>query len=111
MLELFVAFFVMTLVFLLGALYGWNVHERFMDRRVSEVMQAVNKSLSKDVIHIDIEKHNDMIYIYNKQDKTFMAQGKDRDEVEAALAEKFPGKRFAATTEDLELGFGDAKSI
>jgi hypothetical protein len=37
-----------------------------------------------------------------------MAQGKDRDEVETVLAEKFPGKRFASTTEELKAGFGDA---
>ena len=108
MIELLVALFVISMVFLLGALYGWNVHERFMDRKFNEVLGAVSKTINENVIHINIEKHDGMIYIYDKETKNFMAQGKTRDEVESVLAEKFPGKKFASSTEELKAGFGDA---
>jgi len=68
-------------------------------------MSNLSHSLEQEPIQITIEKHGDMIYVYNKETKQFMAQGKTQGELEKILLEKFPGKRFAASESDLEAGF------
>ena len=56
---------------------------------------------TKDKIYVTIEKHNDVIYVYDKINSTFMAQGKSKEEVEDVLSKRYPGKKFAASEEEL----------
>jgi hypothetical protein len=89
---------------------GWVTRERQAVRRVNELMQTVTEEImeqaDKIVMRISIEHHNGVYYVYDMDDKTFMAQGATRKELETALAGKFPGKTFAATHDNLvEVGF------
>jgi len=58
-------------------------------------MEDINK------IQISIELKDSMIYVYNKETSMYLAHGPNKDVVESMLVEKFPGKKFAASTEDL----------
>jgi hypothetical protein len=49
-----------------------------------------------------------MTYIYDKETKQFMAQGKTREELKTILHEKFPGKKFAASETEIKDGLRDA---
>jgi hypothetical protein len=53
------------------------------------------------MIPITIEKVDDVFYVYNGEDKTFMAQGKSRRDLEDALNIRYPGKKFAALPSNL----------
>lgn len=99
--------FATMLVFFIGTIYGWALHQRMIARRIRNALSSLSEKLDGEVIQINIEKHDDMIYVYNKETKQFMAQGKTRSEVENALADKFPGKRFAAPESELESGFSE----
>jgi hypothetical protein len=95
----------LIMLFLIGTTYGWLLHQRFIVARIKTLMSNISNSTDKEVIEINIEKHGDMIYVYDRETKQFMAQGKTREELEKILLEKFPGKRFAAPESQLETGF------
>ena len=91
---------------------GWNTRERVAEQRMNEVLANVTENLQEHiketVIRISIERHNGTFYVYNLDDKSFMGQGTTRAELEKVLAEKYPGKSFAATHENLvEMGFAN----
>lgn len=93
-----------SIIFFIGMLYGWGLHQRMMVRRIRSALSELGQTLEDEIVEVSIEKHDDVIYVYDKHTKQFMAQGKDRKEVEQILAEKFPGKRFAAPQTEIEQG-------
>jgi hypothetical protein len=99
-----------AVVGILGFYSGWKAREQAAARRVDELLEYAEaealREIKENVIRISIEKHQDVYYVYNMDDQSFMAQGKDRKELESILASKYPGKSFAATKENLyEMGF------
>jgi hypothetical protein len=96
-----------AVVGVLGFFSGWKAREETAIRRMHEIMEEVQSSDEfPDVIKIVIEQHNGVYYVYDLDDKSFMAQGKDRKELEGVLASKYPGKTFAASNSNLsEVGF------
>ena len=97
-----------AVVGVLGFFSGWKAREETAVRRMNEIMGEVQASDDElpDVIKIVIEQHNGVYYVYDMDDKSFMAQGKDRKELEGVLASKYPGKMFAASNSNLsEMGF------
>ena len=55
----------------------------------------------KKVVDITIEKSGDFFLVYRKDDGSFLAQGADIDKLSDILTEKFPGKLFNCSPEDL----------
>jgi hypothetical protein len=102
-----IAVVVVVAAWLWGAVYGWQARERQAERVLKEfVGKMAQEETDEDLTHIVIEKQGDVLYVYSRDDMTFMAQGKNREEVEAVLKERFPGKRFACSEKTLaELGF------
>jgi hypothetical protein len=99
-----------TLVFILGAVYGWGARERSAKKHVEDILTDLESELKQphddSYINIVIEKHNNVFYVYGN-DNEFMGQGNDRLELEQSLANRFPGKRFIAKTENLkDIGWG-----
>lgn len=95
-------------VWVMGVLSGWQARERYAQRVLQKLMGEVKESEeeSEELIQITIEKHNEVFYVYDRKTKTFMGQGKNRDEIEDVLHERFPGKRFGASEQNLiEVGF------
>ena len=92
-------------VWLMGAVSGWNSRERHAKKQMEKFFERVDEA-EEEQIHIIIEKHNDMLYVYNKDTKQFMAQGSSKEDVEKVLVERFPGKRFACAESNLsQTGF------
>jgi hypothetical protein len=70
-------------------------------------IQAVEKKLEDSIkaIEVDIEKHQDMFYLFNRENSEFVAQGKNKDELVEAINHRFKGYRILAQEERLkELG-------
>ena len=90
----------------MGMLYGWHARERHarraIDRFFIKVEEAVSES-SPNRIPIVIERNNGVFYVWNKDDNTFMGQGKTKQELEEVLAKKFPDCKFAAEPENLKV--------
>jgi hypothetical protein len=97
-----------AVVGVLGFFSGWKAREETAVRRMNEILGEVQASDDDfpDVIKIVIEKYNNVYYVYDLENKFFMAQGNTRKELERVLAEKYPGKTFAASSSNLsEMGF------
>jgi hypothetical protein len=94
------------IVWLGGSIAGWNAREKHAKRQMEKFFANVDEAEEEEQIHIIIEKHNDMLYVYDKDTKQFMAQGSSKEAVEKILVERFPGKRFACPESILkEVGF------
>lgn len=97
--------FVALAVFFVGFIFGWNLREymakRYVDQFVRENLETLEKFEEEHTINIVIERHGEMLYVFEK-DGSFMAQGKNRRELESALAKGFPNKRFYASAENLK---------
>jgi hypothetical protein len=103
-------FLVVVAVFVVGFIFGWDFRERtarkFVDKFLSENLDTLQRHVDENTVSIIIERHGEMLYIFQKDDSSFMAQGKNREELESALAKKYPGKQFFASPENLkEVGF------
>jgi hypothetical protein len=90
----------------MGAVSGWNAREKHAKRQMEKFFANVDEAEEEEQIHIIIEKHNDMLFVYDKDTKQFMAQGSSKEDVEKVLIERFPGKSFACHESILkEVGF------
>lgn len=95
-----------TVVGVLGFFSGWKTREEVAVQRMSKLLGEFQTDDQENTIKIVIEKHNDVYFVYNMNDKSFMAQGNTRKELEGVLADKYPGKKFAASTSNLaDMGF------
>jgi predicted thioredoxin/glutaredoxin len=94
------------IVWMAGAVSGWNAREKHAKKQVERHFEQLLEEHEEELIHIVIEKHNDMLFVYDKDTKQFMAQGSSKEDVEKVLVERFPGKRFACPESILkEVGF------
>ena len=96
---------VFVVAFILGGRYGWGLRERVAQRIVDGIIQEAEKKheANSDKIQIVVEKHKDSLYIYNKENNQFMAQGCTMEELNDALESRFPGKKFACSEEHLQM--------
>lgn len=93
-------------IFIIGAAYGWDLREKYAKHLLDKLVTHIESEVQEDMLHIIIEKHNEMFYVYDRQTKTFMAQGKSKEELENVLHDKYPNKRFACPESVLkEVGF------
>lgn len=106
-------YFILGVVaFVVGTIYGWRLRERHLIRMSVQLannlrkhMQEEDEKEQENLIHIVIEKHNDVLYVYDKKTMTFMAQATTKEKLEEELRIRFPGKRFACSEAILsELG-------
>lgn len=106
--DFIIALLICTLIFFLGVSFGWNLRERMAERVVKKFLEEMEDSAvdSENLINISIEKENNTYYVYDKEKNSFMGQATSRKELEDVLAERFPGKRFLADSDNLkEVGF------
>lgn len=100
-LLIIVYLFLAAVLYLGGAVHGWNARERFAERRLRELTESLKEDLK--LLPITVEKHNDRLFVYHKETKEFLAQGSTAEELETALENRYPGQKFACTPEELEL--------
>ena len=96
-----------------GIVVGWLAREMYALYRVKTFLTKIQSSEKNyeddekpELMHINIEKHEGILFVYNSEDDSFMAQGKSRDELESNLRERYPNVIFGATNDNLEkVGF------
>lgn len=88
--------------------FGWFAREVYAVHQAKMFFRELQEdSESEEQLEpILIDKHNDTFFVYSRVDNTFMAQGKSVKELETNLANRYPGKKFGATNDNLkEVGF------
>lgn len=102
-------FVIIFLIFLAGAMFGWEARERAAKKVVEKFLDQMQDEVDhqkENFIGIKIERDGDFLFVYNSDTNAFMGQATNRNELEKVLADKFPGKRFTATSDNLkEVGF------
>jgi LytS/YehU family sensor histidine kinase len=101
--DILIGIGIFVVAFILGGAYGWGLRERVAMRIVDEALKHVeNTQVKKDMIPIVVEKHEDRLFIYHKDNHEFMAQGSTMAELNDALEKRYPGKKFSCSEEHLE---------
>lgn len=103
--EFLVLAIVTFVFFIYGVSVGWKARERYAFRLTQKLLENLEESVEKEAeskVQVTIEKHGDVIYVYDKKSSQFMAQGNSKAELENVLSQRFPGKKFAASQEELE---------
>lgn len=95
------------IIFVIAFFIGWESRELQAKARIrrymAEHMQDIVDDVKKDIINITVDfDTSGEIFIYKKEDGSYLAHAKNRDELEDILNGKFPGKMFNASPEDLE---------
>lgn len=102
-------FFIAVGLLIVGFSLGWNLRERVAVVQANKLLAQLEEEIEEktpDVIKITIEKDNNILYAYLKENSQFIAQGTDRADLEKKLAVIFPGKKFGVSPKNLiEIGF------
>ena len=96
------------IVWIGGAVSGWKAREEHARQLTEKFIDQLQQSSEEDdsVIQINIEKHNNVFYVYDRHTNEFMAQGSSKDEVETNLRKRYPGKSFGCAESNLsQTGF------
>jgi nucleotide-binding universal stress UspA family protein len=67
-----------------------------------ELVQAA-KELKDKIILVNIEKHGDTLYLFEKDTDRFIAQGKTTEEIMKHCKERFPKQSVIASESDAQL--------
>lgn len=98
--------FVYLIFGLLFFVIGWKAREYhaqvMIDKLQEKYTDHVLETLRKEVINIKVEDTDGSFFVYRKEDGSYLAHGETMNKLEDILNDKFPGKRFNATPEDLE---------
>lgn len=85
---------------------GWRMRERHAERMIDkltdEIAENTLQEFKSKVVNIRVEDHEGQFFVYAKDDGRYLAHGETKRKLEDILTEKFPGKLFNATPEDLE---------
>ena len=97
-------FLILFAVLVVGIHWGWTAREAVAKHRTEFLLsklQNIEEEKPEEVIRINIEKDNGMLFAYHEQDSRFIVQANTREELENKLKELFPGKRFGCSPETL----------
>lgn len=89
------------LTFIVGLLIGWKYREHTAIKNINAVMEAAHHAEKASVIYIKIERVDGQIFVYNRDTSEYMAHAMNRELLEKMLKDKYPGKTFGASTEDI----------
>jgi uncharacterized protein YxeA len=96
-------------VLIIGISWGWALREKIATDKVNVLLKElkeIEKEEADSIIKIKIEKHNDVLFVYDFHTDMFMVQANDRSELEEKLDKMYPGKKFGATPDNLKkIGF------
>jgi hypothetical protein len=97
------------LLIIIAFAIGWFAREWLAMYQMSKILRRMEIHVDEEMenmIPINIEYVDDKFYVYQQDGEVFMAQGKTRKELEENLMKRYPGKKFAANTNNLrEVGF------
>lgn len=95
------------IILVIGIIIGWNMREALARRRVERVLNEMTQdsieSILENIINVRCEFHDDgLIFIYDREKGTYLGHAENAEKLTTMMTEKFPGKYFNVTPEDLE---------
>lgn len=103
-------------VFIVAFALGWHVRQYVAIKSIERIIEKLEREEEEQqqeeredsqYIKLKIEQHGNTYYAYGLDNDVFLSQGTSREELEHNLRERFPGKRFAASDENLKEIFNE----
>lgn len=88
-----------------GFYAGWYLREYAASRSVNKIMAELHekeKVTDANRILATVEITDDGIFIYDKDNGSYLTHGPTFNSIEDSLRAKFPGKTFAISQDDLQ---------
>jgi hypothetical protein len=82
-----------------------KIWEKYLIARniiLQEELKEMTNKIKNNFICVDIEKHDNMFYLYEKDTREFIAQGSNFEEVKQRCENRFKGKSVVANEEQME---------
>ncbi len=98
---------ILLIVAFVGFVFGWNARELWAIRQVHRLLESGELGVhteepEEDRTKMRLEVQSDVIYAYNDEDNSFIAQGTDLFDLDKAIQARFPGKKFAVREDNLK---------
>ena len=102
--------FVVDIIFWLVVIWlVMKVWEKYLiakNESLVEQIRDMQAQMKNSIILVEIEKHDDIFYLYEKDTQEFIAQGTNFDEIREHCKTRFKGKAVVADEAQMDqLGF------
>ena len=98
-----VFFWVIAIWLLLKAV---QVYLEAKNEVLAKQLEDMTKQIKEQIIHVNIEKHGEVFYLFEKDTNRFIAQGTNFEEVKQHCETRFKGKSVVGDENQMEqLGF------
>ncbi len=103
-------FIILFAAIVLGFYAGWNFREIWAIRQVKRMLEDGEVELRRideepeeeERTKMRLEQHGSLIYAFEEETDSFIAQGKDLFDLDKAIQARFPGKKFSVRESNLE---------
>ncbi len=102
-------FVILFCAIIVGFYAGWQFRELYAIRQVKRLLEdgdvqfhTVEEEQEEERTKMRIEKHGSVIYAFEEETDSFIAQGKDLFDLDKAIQARFPGKKFSVRESNLE---------
>ena len=79
---------------------GWKARELWALRQIKDLISDLEDT-EDDRIHITVDITANGIFVYEKDTLKYLAHGNSEHDITNILKQRFPGKTFAASSEDM----------
>jgi hypothetical protein len=92
--------------FFFYAAIGWvvmrilNIYLTAKNEALQKEINVLNEKIQSRFISVKVEKHGDMFYLFDKNNDTFVAQGRNLEEVGRHVDERFKGTKVVFGNND-----------
>lgn len=84
----------------------WQTYVIAKNEALEEQIKEMTAQIKEQIIHVNIEKHGEMFYLFEKDTHRFIAQGTNFDEVKEHCLSRFKDKSVIADESQMDqLGF------
>jgi hypothetical protein len=100
-------FVILVGAILAGVFMGWHLRELHAMRKVKQLIEhaeliAEQEEEEPSRTKMRLERHGEVIYAFEHETDTFIAQGKDLLALDAAIQKRFPDKKFSVQEDNLK---------
>lgn len=84
----------------------WQTYLIAKNEVLEEQVKEMTRQIKEQIIHVNIEKHGEVFYLFEKDTNQFIAQGTNFEEVKQHCETRFKGKSVIGDEAQMEqLGF------
>lgn len=94
--------------FITWSIVGWlvlRILQRYLEVKnalLKEELDQLEKKMKEKFIHVNVEKHGEVFYLFEKDSGQFIAQGKDMEELKSHCDQRFRRSVVIGNTDELK---------